>query len=167
MGIFALRLDAVIRIGHIRRARREEKMNATKSPADSFQTILTHYLYIGMTDSVTACDCCGRSDLKRTMALYDAVLGEEVYFGTSCGARALSMPVKVLNAEINAIERRRVEEANRARAAKWEAEKPLYDAFHDWACKQTGEIAACRAWPKLGGFRAAEAAYREQGGMLP
>lgn len=141
-------------------------MSRTNTRTDAFET-MTPYLYIGMTDSVRACDCCGRDDLKQTMALYDAVLGEEVYFGTTCGARALKMPVKAMKAEINAIERRRIEEDRLAREAKWAAEKPLIEAFHAWACKQTGEKYFLHAWRKFGSLRAAEDAYRAQGGVLP
>ncbi len=53
----------------------------------------THKI-LGTSDDVTACDCCGRTDLKFTVALdvLDAEGGETgdvVHFGCVCAARAL------------------------------------------------------------------------------
>lgn len=45
-----------------------------------------------ITDDVTHCDCCGRTDLKRTVQLLvldtDGNAIDTVYFGTDCAARA-------------------------------------------------------------------------------
>jgi len=44
------------------------------------------YTILGTCDNVTDCDCCGRSNLKRTVALDD---GHGVtYFGTACASKA-------------------------------------------------------------------------------
>jgi len=40
---------------------------------------------VGTSDDVNACDCCGRSDLKRTVAIMNAD-GEVNHFGTTCAA---------------------------------------------------------------------------------
>lgn len=44
---------------------------------------------LGTDDSVNACDCCGRVDLKATVA-FETELGEVVYFGVVCAARAMA-----------------------------------------------------------------------------
>ena len=51
--------------------------------------------YIGTTDDTTACEHCGRVDLKMTVVLelLDAEgngAGEVVYYGSTCAARALA-----------------------------------------------------------------------------
>jgi len=43
--------------------------------------------YLGVEDSVNACDCCGKADLKKTVALdFD---GEKKNYGVVCAGRAL------------------------------------------------------------------------------
>ena len=44
----------------------------------------------GITDSVTTCDCCGKTNLKRTVAI-ETENGEIVYYGTSCAATYLKV----------------------------------------------------------------------------
>ena len=45
----------------------------------------------GITDSVTTCDCCGRTHLKRTVAI-ETEDGEILHYGTSCAAAYLKVP---------------------------------------------------------------------------
>ena len=61
------------------------------------------YNLLAIVDDVTSCDCCGKSELKCTMALEELdadgnALGE-VYFGRDCGARALGWRVSADRAE--------------------------------------------------------------------
>lgn len=42
---------------------------------------------IGTTDTVGTCDCCGRTDLKKTVVLDRD--GSRSFFGTACAARAM------------------------------------------------------------------------------
>jgi hypothetical protein len=42
---------------------------------------------LGTDDSVNSCDCCGRSELKATVA-FETESGEVVYFGVVCAAKA-------------------------------------------------------------------------------
>ena len=83
--------------------------------------------FLGTSDEVTVCGCCGRSDLKRTVALSidDA---DPVYFGVVCAARALKMPAKEVrthtkHADDAKSEARRIAilEAQEARMAPWVA----------------------------------------------
>jgi len=43
----------------------------------------------GISDAVTTCECCGRTDLRRTIALSMDGESDPVYFGRDCAARAL------------------------------------------------------------------------------
>lgn len=52
------------------------------------------YTFIGTTDEITQCGCCGRTDLKGTKVLKDNESGEFVFFGSVCGAKALGWAVK-------------------------------------------------------------------------
>lgn len=56
------------------------------------------YSFVGSTDTVTTCGCCGRADLKRTIVLQENESREFVYYGSTCGARALGWEVKQFNA---------------------------------------------------------------------
>lgn len=47
------------------------------------------YQILGTTDLFTACDHCGRTELKGTVALANDD-GEIIYMGTTCAARAIS-----------------------------------------------------------------------------
>lgn len=49
----------------------------------------TTITFLGWTDEVTACDLCGKSDLKSTAAL-GLESGEVVYYGCTCAARTLA-----------------------------------------------------------------------------
>jgi hypothetical protein len=44
--------------------------------------------FLGVSDDVTTCECCGRTNLRRTVAL--AFAGETRRYGTACAAKALS-----------------------------------------------------------------------------
>lgn len=48
---------------------------------------------IGVTDEVTACDCCGKDNLKRTVVLLDLEMDEIKFFGTTCASNAYSSRV--------------------------------------------------------------------------
>lgn len=66
------------------------------------------YTFVGTTDEVTTCGCCGRSDLKGTVVLRPADGGDFVFFGSVCGAKAQGWTVKDFNtAAKNADKQRR------------------------------------------------------------
>lgn len=56
------------------------------------------YRLLGISDDVTVCECCGKADLKCTMALASDD-GALVRFGRDCGARALGWSVSADRAE--------------------------------------------------------------------
>lgn len=61
------------------------------------------FALLGIDDDVTTCDCCGKSELKCTMALSEMDAdGNEigvVRYGRDCGARALGWKVSADRAE--------------------------------------------------------------------
>ena len=56
-----------------------------------------------ITDTVTTCDCCGKSDLARTVAMLTDS-GELVHYGTTCAARNSGKTSKIIRSEIAARE---------------------------------------------------------------
>ena len=64
---------------------------------------MNRYALLGIDDEVTTCDCCGKSELKCTMALSeldaDGCEVAVVHFGRDCGARALGWKVAAERAE--------------------------------------------------------------------
>jgi len=54
-------------------------------------------IWLGTTDEVTTCDCCGRANLKKTIALM--VNDFPVYYGSECAAKALGMTTKAVKRE--------------------------------------------------------------------
>ena len=50
---------------------------------------MKRYQILGISDEVTTCDCCGKTGLKRTVAMTDD--GDNVhFFGCTCAANALN-----------------------------------------------------------------------------
>lgn len=45
---------------------------------------------LAIVDDVNACDCCGKSNLQKTVAIENSETGEVKYFGTTCALQ----PVK-------------------------------------------------------------------------
>ncbi len=78
--------------------------------------------FLGTTDEVSTCDCCGKTRLKSTVAL-SLNGGEAVYYGVVCAARAIGRSEKEVRAGARA--------ADKAKAlAKGEVERKAYhDAF--------------------------------------
>jgi hypothetical protein len=121
------------------------------------------YSVIGTTDERNQCDCCGRSDLKRVVAMDDHEAGIVVYFGTTCAAKMARVPVKVLRGMVSAEEerQRKAEQAERARrdaekSAAWDAHLiRMTGGIMDWQGKPD-RFAMIEA---LGGYRAARAGF--------
>lgn len=44
------------------------------------------FIFLGTTDEVDTCDCCGKTNLKCTVA-FEKADGATVYYGTTCAAR--------------------------------------------------------------------------------
>ena len=52
------------------------------------------YRNLGFTEEVTACDCCGKVDLKGTYAIENLMTGEIMYFGCVCAANKMNWSKK-------------------------------------------------------------------------
>ncbi len=83
--------------------------------------------YLGTTDEVSTCDCCGKTNLKSTVAV-SVDGGETQYYGVVCAARALGRSAKEVKAGAKkadddkaAREAAAQREADRARDARWQA----------------------------------------------
>jgi hypothetical protein len=82
------------------------------------------YTIQGITDERNECDCCGRTNLKSTVALTDNESSETVYFGVTCAARARGQSAREVNQAVRDAEARAAKTADdlaRARHAKWVA----------------------------------------------
>lgn len=67
---------------------------------------------IGLDESVTVCDCCGRSDLKFTVAI-ELEGGEIAHYGQVCAGRNTGRTKSQINNDIKAELTRRVEVARK------------------------------------------------------
>jgi len=59
------------------------------------------YKIMGITDEVTACDCCGKTNLKRTVVLDNG--SGIVHFGVDCAAKAMSRKSNVIREQADAM----------------------------------------------------------------
>lgn len=118
--------------------------------------------YLGTSDDVTTCDCCGRSDLKSTVAL--EIEEAVVHFGVTCAAKALKVGVKEIRQGTRGADLAAAELKRAADKVESDAEHARWSAFlneHapsvpvDWGGRQDilGQIKA------LGGFAAARELY--------
>lgn len=90
-------------------------------------SVASEVRYLGTTDDVTTCECCGRANLKATVAL--SVDGADpVYFGSDCAARAIGRSVaevkrgtKKADDDRAAAERARRDAEHAAFMARWSA----------------------------------------------
>lgn len=65
---------------------------------------------LGTDDSVNSCDCCGRSDLKSTVA-FETESGEVLYFGFVCAAKASGKSSVSIRAEARIADDAKIEAA--------------------------------------------------------
>ncbi len=115
--------------------------------------------FLGTTDERSECDCCGRRNLKLTVALLFEGEVEPVFFGTSCAAKALRMPAKEVKAAAKAADDAKAASERAEREAVYKAEMARWVAWLDNnAPSLKGEI--FRQIESLGGYAAANAAYR-------
>ena len=80
-------------------------------------------IILGTTDEVNTCDCCGRTDLKDTVALQDDETGDIVYYGCVCAAKKRNVPAKQIKSE--------AKKADEAKAKAARAERNRLDKIED------------------------------------
>lgn len=97
--------------------------------------------FLGTTDDVTTCDCCGRTNLKSTVAISidDA---DPVYYGVTCAAHALNCSAKHVRAESRRADDERERAAEERRRAAAAAESARWFRFLDLVAPR---YAACYA----------------------
>ena len=117
---------------------------------------------LGNSDDVTACDCCGRADLKKTVALsFDG--GAAVYYGTTCAALALGRKPVEIKADARAADKARRQAEEWARYQDHAAKTALWQSFLNERAPGIvdfdGKPNTFRQIEHLGGYAAARAAY--------
>ena len=120
--------------------------------------------FLGTTDDHTSCDCCGKKNLKSTVAIRNLETGEDLFFGVTCAARALKLQVAEVRRGAAAADRAESERREAVRRAAVEAENARWTAFlmratggiNDWS----GKPCTFLMIQALGGFAAARAVYR-------
>lgn len=88
------------------------------------------YKTLGITDDVHCCDCCGKSNLKSTVAM-ERNDGEVLHFGSVCATKHTGRSIKVIRAEASAAAAAKQSVANaefRATAAQKAYEEKLAEA---------------------------------------
>lgn len=139
--------------------------NPRRNPREACPTKLMKYEYLGTTDEVTTCDCCGKTNLKNTVAIRDLDEGEVLHFGVTCAARALKVQVADVKKGAADADRQRREEEFRRRDAENRANTALWQ---EWLIERTGGIYdydrspdVFRMVQALGGFAAARVGFEE------
>lgn len=115
------------------------------------------YRVLGTDDSVSTCDCCGRSDLKSTVALEDET-GDVMHFGVVCAARATKRPTNDIRNDARTADKARRDAEQSARDVAHRMADARWQTFLDGRApglERINQIA------KLGGMAAARAAYQE------
>jgi hypothetical protein len=137
---------------------------ATRRNPPACPVRMMKYEYLGTTDEVTTCDCCGKTNLKNTVVIRDLDTGEDLYFGVSCAAKALKVQVADVKKGTAEADRKRAEEERARREAEQRAEHARWVAY---LIEQTGGIYDYKRSPDvfrmiqaLGGYAAAKAGYR-------
>jgi hypothetical protein len=122
--------------------------------------------FLGTDDSVTVCDCCGKIDLKSTVAIETAA-GNVVHYGVVCAARALKTSAKIVKSETKIADDAKRAAAEAARRAAYEKHDAEWQAFLDARAPRSAVPADFDGKPNrlaqinyLGGFAAARAAFK-------
>lgn len=113
--------------------------------------------FLGTADDVNTCECCGRKNLKHTVALsFDD--GEAVFYGTSCAAVALRMPAIEVKRSAKKVDD---EKRNAEMATRQAADRSRYAAFQTWLDAQLPSLKGERflQLQELGGYKAAHGNY--------
>ena len=61
------------------------------------------YKTLGISQYITTCDCCGRSELKSTVIMKEIETEKVVYFGSTCATRNSGIDKKTINSDLKKI----------------------------------------------------------------
>jgi hypothetical protein len=123
-------------------------------------TTMKKFTIQGITDEVDTCECCGRKNLKRTVALADEH-GLVTFFGTECAAQALKLPAADVRKGAKAAQDAADELVRKERARQTEAENLRWVGFLRARSGLVGADVGVMI-QALGGFAAARDAFRNQ-----
>lgn len=73
------------------------------------------YELVAITEEVTTCEACGRTDLKKTLLIRSVITGVEHHYGSECAEHALSLNHKEMTGMVNSYHRQQREAAEQAR----------------------------------------------------
>jgi len=110
----------------------------------------------GISDDVDTCECCGRDNLKRTVALRDLDTGEVEFFGTTCAAHLLKMKATDLRSDARQVQRWKDEAARKARMEQARKDAAPWFRFLRESTDATEVADQIR---ELGGFAAARSKF--------
>lgn len=116
--------------------------------------------FLGTSDEVTTCDCCGKANLKSTVAL-SIDEAEPVYFGVTCAARALKTGVNEVKRGTAVADRERAEAERKARDEAQRAAQAPWFAFLAAHGKGDNDFSRIES---LGGYKAARARFEAEQG---
>lgn len=127
---------------------------------------LSNVTFLGTSDEVNTCDCCGRKDLKSTVAL-ETEEGQTVFFGVVCAANALKRTAKEVKSEAKKADEAKRQAELRAQQAASLARDAKWQAFLDSKCPGLrdfqGKGDRIRQIAALGGMSAARALFNAEG----
>ena len=92
------------------------------------------YKVLGISDEVTVCECCGRTNLKKTVVLSNG--DGEVRYGTECAARAMKIKKGDVEKAVRSAEKSKAEEIEKARRAEAFA---VEQAYGEWLARTYGD----------------------------
>lgn len=126
-------------------------MSTTYHTAEAAEGVVVH----GTSDEILTCEHCGRTNLKKTVAI-SVDGGVVVYYGTTCAAAAVNVGKAAIAKAIKAVE---VATATAATAAKAKAAAASTAEFHAFLSVAAPTASVSDSILALGGFAAAKAAF--------
>lgn len=117
---------------------------------------------LGTDDSVNTCDCCGKTNLKATVA-FETESGDVVHYGVVCAARAMGKDAKAVQSETRTADnakreaaREAAEQAHQASMKRWVAHLVSLTGGLFYC---NGEPDICRMLQAAGGYAEAEKSF--------
>lgn len=84
----------------------------------TYNTTIRRFKILGVCDNINECDCCGKTELQKTVAIENLENGEIKYFGTTCAmqpAKGFEFEKKEMNKVISDFKRKQQRVWSKAR----------------------------------------------------
>tara|TARA_R110000868_G_scaffold216141_1_gene466252 strand:- start:868 stop:1248 length:381 start_codon:yes stop_codon:yes gene_type:complete len=124
---------------------------------------MNKFQYLGTSQDITTCDCCGKSNLKSTVVIRDVETDNELFFGVTCAAKALKVGIKEVKAGTAAADLAKEEDARAEAKKAWDAKQTRWIAH---LIVKAGVMVDGMGRPdvlgmikKLGGIKSAEVGF--------